>query len=190
MSDSHDDQSTDDVTEQNKSDTDNTEEPTHTRDEFEPDPIRHAQVKSGMSAEELASEYGHAGIGAASMDNAVDIYAQMLARDDIDIFFGLAGAMVPAGMRQIVTDLIRDGHIDALVTTGANLTHDAIEAVGGKHHHGQVHSSSDADSDYENKDSSDQTHSHDGTRAHDEKLREEGVDRIYNVYLHRNTSRF
>jgi len=35
-------------------------------------------------------------------------------------------------MRQIVTDLIADGHVDDFVTTGANLTHDAIEAIGGK----------------------------------------------------------
>ena len=122
---------------ENESNIDKTEETTHTRDEFQSDPIQHAQVNAGMTVGELASEYEHAGIGAASMDTAVDIYAKMLARDDIDIFFGLAGAMVPAGMRQIIVDLIRDGHIDALVTTGANLTHDAIEAIGGKHHHGK-----------------------------------------------------
>jgi deoxyhypusine synthase len=78
---------------------------------------------------------------------------------------GLAGAMVPAGMRAIVADLVRDGYVDALVTTGANLTHYAIEAIGGKHHHGRV---SDPDR---------------TEREHDEQLRDEGVDRIYNVYL-------
>jgi deoxyhypusine synthase len=89
----------------------------------------------------------------------------MLGDDDVTNFFGLAGAMVPAGMRQIVADLIRDGHIDALVTTGANLTHDAIEAIGGKHHHGRETADDRTD------------------REHDEQLRDEGVDRIYNVYL-------
>jgi deoxyhypusine synthase len=63
-----------------------------------------------------------------------------------------------------VADLIRDGHVDVLVTTGANLTHDSIEAIGGKHHHGRT-----AETGRE--------------RDHDERLREEGVDRIYNVYL-------
>jgi len=60
---------------------------------------------------------------------------------------------------------VRDGHIDALVTTGANLTHDTIEAIGGKHHHGRDEAAGK---------------SH---REHDEQLREEWVDRIYNVYL-------
>ncbi|WP_415382163.1 deoxyhypusine synthase [Halosimplex sp. TS25] len=134
------------------------------RETFEHDPIGHAEARAGMTVGELADEYGNAGIGASALHEAVDVYAEMLD-DDVTNFFGLAGAMVPTGMRRIVADLIRDGHIDALVTTGANLTHDAIEAIGGKHHHGQVHEEGKTE------------------REHDERLRDEGVDRIYNVYL-------
>jgi deoxyhypusine synthase len=134
------------------------------REEFHEDPLGHADAWAGMSVGDLADEYGNAGIGAAKMGRAVDVYAEMLAREDVTNFFGLAGAMVPGGMRSVVTDLLRDGHIDALVTTGANLTHDAIEAIGGKHHHGRT-----AEAGHE--------------RDHDERLRDEGVDRIYNVYL-------
>ena len=135
------------------------------REEFSHDPVSHAAVQAGMSVDELVKEYGAAGVGAARLNDAVEIYAEMLANEDVSIFFGLAGAMVPTGMRRIVAELIRDGHIDALVTTGANLTHDAIEAIGGKHHHGR-------------EGAPDRTQ-----RDHDEQLREEGVDRIYNVYL-------
>lgn len=145
------------------------------RTEFQPDPVEHARVWSGMTVGELVEEYGKAGIGAANLHVAVDIYAEMLGRDEVMNFFGLAGAMVPAGMRRIVTDLIRDGHIDALVTTGATLTHDAIEAIGGKHHHGR-HQPDDPSPD------ADETERI-GRRELDEQLRDEGVDRIYNVYL-------
>jgi deoxyhypusine synthase len=134
------------------------------REEFGHDPVEHAEVRAGMTVGELTSEYGKAGIGAADLAEAVDIYAEMLGREDVTNFVGLAGAMVPAGMRRIVSELIRDGHIDALVTTGATLTHDTIEAIGGKHHHGRRHGEG-------------------SPREHDERLREEGVDRIYNVYL-------
>jgi len=134
------------------------------RETFSHDPIGHAEVRAGMTVGELADEYGAAGVGAADLHEAVSITERMFA-DDVTVFFGLAGAMVPTGMRRIVADLIRDGHVDALVTTGANLTHDAIEAIGGKHHHGQVHVEGMTE------------------REHDERLREEGVDRIYNVYL-------
>ncbi|WP_248896046.1 deoxyhypusine synthase [Haloplanus halobius] len=134
------------------------------REEFHDDPLDHAEVWAEMSVGDLATEYGKAGIGAAELSRAVDIYSEMLGDDDVTNFFGLAGAMVPGGMRRVVSDLIRDGHIDVLVTTGANLTHDAIEAIGGKHHHGRTAEEGDE-------------------REHDEQLRDEGVDRIYNVYL-------
>ena len=139
------------------------------REEFRHDPVTHAEVWAGMTVGDLASEYENAGIGAADLAGAVDIYAEMIGQDDVTNFVGLAGAMVPTGMRRILSDLIRDGHIDALVTTGANLTHDAIEAIGGKHHHGRTGPDG---------------HQNGGSlREHDERLRDEGVDRIYNVYL-------
>jgi deoxyhypusine synthase len=144
------------------------------RETFAHDPIGHAAVEAGMTVGELVEAYGDAGIGAADLHEAVDVYAEMLA-DDVSVFVGLAGAMVPTGMRTVVADLIRDGHVDALVTTGANLTHDAIEAVGGKHHHGSA-GPRDARSDSRERTA-------ETLRAHDESLREEAVDRIYNVYL-------
>jgi deoxyhypusine synthase len=135
------------------------------REEFEPDPLEHVRVRPGMTVGELAAQYGRGGIGARDVHEAVECTAEMFGDDDVTTFMGLAGAMVPGGMRQLVTDLLRDGHVDALVTTGANLTHDAIEAIGGHHHHGR-------------EDAPDRT-----AREHDEQLRTEGGDRIYDVYL-------
>ena len=140
-------------------------DPSPEREAFAHDPIGHTRVSAGMSVAELVTQYGNAGIGAANISEAIEIAAEAFDREETTVFFGLAGAMVPAGMRAIVSDLIREGHIDALVTTGANLTHDSIEAIGGKHHHG-VHEHPD----YEE-------------REFDERLRDEEVDRIYNVYL-------
>ncbi|WP_255148967.1 deoxyhypusine synthase [Halorarius halobius] len=135
------------------------------RHEFSDDPLGHTEVRAGMTVGELVEQYGEAGIGAASVHEAADVYAEMLADDDCTVFMSLAGAMAPTGMRTVVSELVRDGHVDALVTTGANLTHDAIEAVGGKHHHGAEHADDRS------------------PREHDEQLRDEEVDRIYNVYL-------
>ncbi|PSQ22131.1 deoxyhypusine synthase [Halobacteriales archaeon QS_9_67_17] len=135
------------------------------REEFSHDPLGHTHVWADMSVDDLVDGYGEAGIGAAAVHEAADIYAEMLADEECTVFVSLAGAMVPTGMRRIVADLIRDGYVDALVTTGANLTHDAIEAIGGKHHHGTA-------------DAPEKTE-----REHDEQLRDEEVDRVYNVYL-------
>ncbi|WP_394351174.1 deoxyhypusine synthase, partial [Halorubrum sp. CBA1125] len=135
------------------------------REEFAADPVGHARATGGMTVGELVETYGDAGIGAAAVNEAGDVLAEMFGNDDCTVFCSLAGAMVPAGMRRVVSELIRDGYVDALVTTGANLTHDAIEAIGGKHHHGRTHAPEKS------------------PREHDEGLRDEGVDRIYNVYL-------
>ncbi len=129
------------------------------------DPIEHVRVRSGMTVGELVDAYRHAGFGASNVHDAVEVTARMFEDDDVTVLLGLAGAMVPAGMRRIVSELIRAGHVDALVTTGANLTHYAIEAIGGKHEHGEVVPADRSE------------------REHDERLREESVDRIYNVYL-------
>jgi deoxyhypusine synthase len=134
------------------------------RAEFDHDPVEGISLNGELTVGELLAEYGNAGLGAGRLHEAADIYAEMLA-DDVTVIFGLAGAMVPAGMSPLITDLVREGHIDALVTTGATLTHDTIEAIGGHHHHGRT---APAERD---------------RRAHDEQLREEGVDRIYDVYL-------
>jgi deoxyhypusine synthase len=56
------------------------------------------------------------------------------------IFFGLSGAMIAGGMRRILRDMIAFHAIDVLVSTGANLSHDLYESLGGRHYiaHHQV----------------------------------------------------
>ncbi|MBW6517371.1 MAG: deoxyhypusine synthase [ANME-2 cluster archaeon] len=99
-------------------------------------PINHAYITSDMSVDELVNQLSGCAFGAGRLAGAVDIYTVMLEDNECTKFFGLAGAMVPAGMRTIVSSLIRDGHIDVLVTTGANLVHDIIESLGLHHFKG------------------------------------------------------
>jgi len=127
-----------------------------TEDSFKK-PIKHANVRKDMTVSELTKEYDRCAFGAGRLAKAIHIYREML-EDDVTRFFGLAGAMIPAGMRQIVVDMIKRGDIGVLVTTGANLVHDMIEAFGGEHCHGE----SDAD---------------------DLELKNARIDRIYDVFL-------
>ncbi|MFB6103592.1 MAG: deoxyhypusine synthase [Halobacteriaceae archaeon] len=147
-----------------------TDEP---REEFSADPLDHTRVWAGMTVGDLIEAYGDAGIGAADLHEAATITATMLGEEDTTVLMGVAGAVVPAGMRVLVAELIADGYIDALVTTGAALTHDTIEAIGGHHHHGSA-----GPHDHRSTETTERSR-----RDHDEQLREEGVDRIYNVYL-------
>ncbi|MFA5415145.1 MAG: deoxyhypusine synthase [Methanoregula sp.] len=123
------------------------------------EPVTQVHIRPGMTVNELVSAMGKAGAyNGGSLHRAVEIYERMLRDTDTTKFFGLAGAMVPAGMGGIVSDLIRDRHIDILVSTGANLTHDIIEAIGCRHFHGTAF-------------------------CNDVELRHDEINRIYDVYL-------
>ncbi|MGD0079415.1 MAG: deoxyhypusine synthase [Methanoregula sp.] len=123
------------------------------------DPVTQIHVRPGMTVSELVDAMGRAGAyNGGALHRAADICERMLRDPEATKFFGLAGAMVPAGMGGIVSDLIMEGHIDVLVSTGANLTHDIIEAIGCRHFHGTAF-------------------------CNDIELRHDEINRIYDVYL-------
>jgi len=66
---------------------------------------------------------------------AFEVWKKMLA-DDCVILMGMAGAMVPAGMRRLVVRMIEHRLIDCLVSTGANFFHDLHETLGNFHYQG------------------------------------------------------
>lgn len=96
-------------------------------------------VKPGMGVDELVGEYKNAGVlGAGNLARACDIYEEMI-REETTIFLGIAGPMVPSGLRTIIADLIKKGYVNAVVTSGANVVHDMIESFGGVHYAGSFH---------------------------------------------------
>jgi len=123
------------------------------------EPVSQIHLKPGMTVKELVDAMGMAGAyNGGALSRAVRTYESMLRDQRATKFFGLAGAMVPAGMGGIVSDLITSGHIDVLVSTGANLTHDIIEAIGCRHFRGTA-------------------------SCDDVELRHDEINRIYDVYL-------
>ncbi|WNY25137.1 deoxyhypusine synthase [Methanolapillus millepedarum] len=121
-------------------------------------PVVPADIQAGMDLDEFVTALSGCAFGARRIAEAVDIYTEMLSDKKTVKFLGLAGAMVPAGMRKIIADLIRDGHINVLVTTGANMVHDALEGLYMPHYKGDEGSN-------------------------DVMLHEERIDRIYDVFL-------
>ncbi len=118
--------------------------------------VRQLSIKPGMSVDELVRGMEGCGFGARRLAQAAEIYEEMI-KGDYRKFLTLAGAMVPAGMRDLISELIRSRMIDVLITTGANIVHDIVESFS---HHRLGYSDVD---DYE--------------------LRSEGIARIYDVYI-------
>lgn len=101
------------------------------------DAVKHIKINEKMTVDQLIQQYKNSGsFGAGRLSVACDIYERMLRDEDCTIFLALAGAVVPAGMRSLIADLIRERLVDVVVSTGANMVHDAIEAVGGHHYKG------------------------------------------------------
>jgi deoxyhypusine synthase len=89
-----------------------------------------------MAVDELIKEYSRAGVlGAGELSRAVDICTEMASKDAV-VFLGIAGPMVPGGLRGVIADMIRSGFVDVVVSSGANIVHDMIEAFGGAHYVG------------------------------------------------------
>lgn len=96
--------------------------------------IKQVSARAGMTANDLVKEFSASNaFQAGQLAKAVDVFESMIKDKECKVFFGLAGAMVPGGMQKIVSGMIYDGWIDVLVSTGANLTHDLIEALGFHH---------------------------------------------------------
>jgi deoxyhypusine synthase len=99
--------------------------------------IEHISVNADMNTLQLIEEMGKAGVlGAGRLYRATQLLAEIMENDETTVFLSVAGPMVPGGLRKIIRDLVADGSVDVIITSGANLTHDLLEAVGGRHYQG------------------------------------------------------
>ena len=64
------------------------------------------------------------------LGEAVDVWENMIKEKDTVIAMGFAGSMSTAGQWTIVNWLIENRFIDVLVSTGANVSEDIVDAMG------------------------------------------------------------
>ena len=96
---------------------------------------------------------------AASLADGCRLFAQLMLEDAVTVGMSLTGAMTPAGLgMSTIIPMIEAGFIDWIVSTGANLYHDAHFGLGLAMHKGTPF-------------------------ANDVELREHGVVRIYDVFF-------
>ena len=121
--------------------------------------VRHIRLRKGMSVSQLVDEMNATGVlGAGKIGQASELMAEMFGNPDYTVFLTLAGALVPAGLRRIIGDLLEAEYVNVLVSTGANMVHDMVEALGYRHKVGSF-------------------------RAEDERLRAQNIGRIGDIYI-------
>lgn len=115
------------------------------------------EIKDKMSVLDLIEEMGKSGVlGAGRLAKATHLLAETIEDKETTVFLSVAGPLVPGGLRKIIFDLLNDGFVDVLITSGANITHDLLESFGGRHYR--------------------------EIKAEDEELCEQGIGRIGDVY--------
>ncbi len=116
------------------------------------------KIEKDLTASELLDQFATAGFSAKRLAEAYEIYQKFLQDKQCIKILAIAGALIPGGMRNTFTTAIKAGLVDVIISTGANLTHDLIEAFGTPHLPGN-------------------------SQANDIELSKKGIDRIYNIYL-------
>ena len=121
--------------------------------------VRHMSLRKGMSVSQLVDEMNATGVlGAGKIGQASELVAEMFSEPEYTVFLTLAGALVPAGFRQVVRELLENEYVNVLVSTGANMVHDMVEALGYRHQVGSF-------------------------QTEDEKLRAKNIGRIGDIYI-------
>jgi len=82
------------------------------------------------SISQLLAEMGKTAYQGRKLGEAVDVYEAMLKEKNLTIVMGFAGSMSTAGQWKIINWLIENRYIDVLVSTGANISEDIVEAMG------------------------------------------------------------
>ena len=97
--------------------------------------VNQINVNQDMKVSDLLNQFDESGVlGAGKVARACNILLDMILDDDMSVFLSLGGPLIPGGMRNIVTKMIDEGHVDLIVASGANITHDLVEAFGGSHY--------------------------------------------------------
>lgn len=96
--------------------------------------VSHITIKRGMSMSSIAKQMEAVKVlGPGRFGKAARILGEMFSNEGYLNFISLAGPIIPGGLRTIITDLVDQRQLDGIVTTGANVTHDMLEALGHRH---------------------------------------------------------
>jgi len=102
--------------------------------------VQHFDVAKVHTVSEALEAFNTTSFQSRMLGRCYKIWLNMLSDPDRPmIFFGLSGAMIAGGMRRLLRDLIAFHAIDVLVSTGANLSHDLYESLGGRHYMAHHH---------------------------------------------------
>ena len=119
-------------------------------------PLKPLDLSKINDFDEMLKAQSLTAFGGRTVGEAVDTLFKMITDKDTFIVMTLSGAMTPAKMGLLVCDMIDRGLVQAVISTGALMTHGFVESSG-------------------------RTHFKHNPKMSDSELYEKGYNRIYNV---------
>jgi deoxyhypusine synthase len=127
--------------------------------------VRHLDITKFKEVDKLVAAMGDTSFTARNLSRAADIYDMALRDKNCNVILCLAGSLVSAGLKKVVTDLVNHNMVDAIVSTGAIVVdQDFFEGLGFSHYKGTPF-------------------------VNDAELRELAIDRIYDHYINEDELR-
>ncbi|MBE7492482.1 MAG: deoxyhypusine synthase [Planctomycetes bacterium] len=121
--------------------------------------VKHIDITRFKDLDKLVAAMGDTSFQARNLSRAADIFDMALREKDGMVFLCLAGSLVSAGLKKVITDLVENNMVDAIVSTGAIVVdQDFFEGLGFSHYKGTPF-------------------------VNDAELRELAIDRIYDHYI-------
>jgi deoxyhypusine synthase len=96
-------------------------------------PLTPIDVTQTSSCDALLTAMKQTGFSGRSLGHAADILYQMATDDDCFVVMTLSGAMTIAKQGLLITEMIDQGIVDAVVSTGALMCHGLVEQSGHTH---------------------------------------------------------
>ena len=102
---------------------------THQKEDYLIKKVKPFDVKRVKKIDDLLISLKDCGFQGRNLGLALDILEKMVTNKECLTVLTLSGALVPAGMGEIISILMEYELIDVLISTGANITHDLVDAA-------------------------------------------------------------
>jgi len=96
-------------------------------------PVLPLDVRHTRNVSELVAAMGHTAFGARTVGQAAEVLYRMWQDEDCFVVCTVSGAMTVAKMGLVLCEMIERGMVDAVVSTGALITHSLVENAGLTH---------------------------------------------------------
>lgn len=96
-------------------------------------PVKPLDLSKVKSVNDLVEQMASTSFGGRAVGEAADVLCAMVKDKDCFVVLTLSGALTVAKMGLVICDMIDNGMVDAIISTGALMAHGFVEASGKTH---------------------------------------------------------